>query len=135
DDPRLPAPNAGASGPSWADLENGLRGEALAQHGDVREPLLEVAVGEEAVPVIVDLVAEENRLAVVEEPWTVVRRFARAEVDDGECDVVERDALTVSDRRVGEDSVRGPLLAEDGSDNCVLACVVADNRVDHALRR
>ena len=85
--------------------------------------------------VVVDLVAEEDRLRfIAEDPWAVMRRLARAEVDDGERYVVEGHALAVSDRGVREDPIRRPLLPEHRTDDLVLECVVGCDRVDHSLR-
>jgi hypothetical protein len=42
------------------DMEDGVAREACAQRLDVVEPLPVEAVGEEAVPVVVDLIAEKT---------------------------------------------------------------------------
>ena len=86
--------------------------------------------------VVVDLVAEEDRLFVIaEDPGAVVRRLARAEVDHSERDVVEGHALAVADRRVREGPLGPPLVAEHRPQDLFLLVVVPDDRVDHALRR
>ena len=65
-------------------------GEAFSQHLDVGEPLLVVCVGEVAVLVVVDLVAEkDDAFVVAEDPGAVVRGLARAEIDHREARVVE----------------------------------------------
>ena len=50
-------------------------------------------------------------------------------------DVVEGDALTVADRRVGEGPLGRPLVAEHRPQDLLLDGVVPGDRVDDALRR
>ena len=131
----LPIPHVTSYRATVAKVEDGIRRETCAQVLDVREPLPVEAVGQVAVAVVVDLIAEEDDLLVVtEHPRAVVRRLARPEIDDCEGDVVERDTLAVSDRCVREDAVGRPVVAEHRPDDLVLERVVATDRVDHALR-
>ena len=117
------------------DVEDGVAGKARAQLLDVLEPLLVEPVTEEAVPVVVDLVAEEDDpLVRAEDPRAVMGRLARPEIDDGELDAIERHALAVADRRVREDSIGGPVLSEHGTDDLILERIVGGDGVNDALR-
>ena len=49
------------------NVEHGVAREALAERLDIREPAPVKAVGEKAVPVVVDLVAEEDHAFVAAE--------------------------------------------------------------------
>ena len=97
DVPALPVPHLTTDRAAMTDVEDGLCGEAGSQLLDVRQPLGVEAVREVAVAVVVDLVAEEDDLLVLTQgPRAVVRGLARAEVDDGEGDAVEGQALPVA---------------------------------------
>src|SRR5215831_18517451 len=101
----LPVPHLSTHGASVADVKDGVVREALAQGLDVLEPLLVEAIGEVTMPVVVDLVAQEDDpLVVAENPGAVVRRLARTKIDDGETDAVEILALAVANRRVRENA-------------------------------
>jgi hypothetical protein len=131
----LPVPHLMADRTAMADVEDGVVGETRAEPFDVRQPLAVEAVGEVAVPVVVDLVAEKNRrLVVADDPGAVVRRLARAEVDDGELHVVEGHALPIADRGIWKDAVGRPVVSEHRTDDLILDGVVGRDRVDHPLR-
>jgi hypothetical protein len=100
------------------DEEDGVFGKACPQLLDVRQPLDVEAVGEEAVPVLVDLVAEEDDLLSSPSTHGLSCGDSPAEIDDRERHR-RGSALAVPNRGVREDALRRPLLAEHRPDDLV----------------
>jgi len=79
----LPIPHLRPDQTTVPDVEHSILGEARAERLDVRQPFGVEAVGEAAVVVVVDVVAEKNRRHVIaDDPRAVVRRLAVAAGND-----------------------------------------------------
>jgi hypothetical protein len=97
---------------------------------DVGQPIFVKTVGQVTVVPVIGKVAGKDQVALgLEHPNTVLGRLPRSQVRDCECDLSERQRLSVGDLMVGESTFVSPLIAEHRAKDLLLDRVVATDHL------
>src|SRR5215510_4210683 len=116
-------------------IEGQLRRKLPARTSDVRQPLAMKAIAEKSVHAVVNQIADEGlrRSIRLDQPETVVRGFARPQIDDAQGYRPKCHPFAVANGAIRKGAPLRPFVAEHRPQDGFLREIISFNRITDPL--